>query len=97
MYSVKTLTAENTFTDAIAIIGQFNVSISGTFSGTVTLQRKFSDETDWFDINSWTAAFEGWDEEPSSRSTIPEIVTYRLGFKTGDFSSGSAKCRIGQP
>ena len=31
MYSVKTLTAENTFTDAIAIIGQFNVSISGTF------------------------------------------------------------------
>lgn len=97
MYSVKTLTAENTFTDPIAIAGQFNVSISGTFAGTVTLQRKFPGETDWFDINSWTATFEGWDVEPTSRTTIPEVVSYRLGFKSGNFSSGSAKCRVGQP
>jgi hypothetical protein len=33
--TTKTLSAQNTFTDAVHIIGDFNVSISGTFAGTI--------------------------------------------------------------
>ena len=35
------LTAENTFTDWIYSTKEFNLSISGTFVGTITVQRAF--------------------------------------------------------
>ena len=78
--TTKTLSAENTFTDAIHIIGDFNLSVSGTFAGTVTVQRS-TDGTVWRDVNTFTAPFEGVGHDPMKNF-------YRAGIKTGDYTSG---------
>ena len=46
----RTLTGENQFCDPGEIIGYFNISISGTWVGTVTVQRSFDDGSTWFDV-----------------------------------------------
>ena len=78
----KTLSAQNTFTDAVHIIGDFNLSVSGTFVGTVTVQRS-TDGITWHDVNAFTAPFEGVGYDPMKNY-------YRAGIKTGDYTSGSA-------
>lgn len=82
------ITAQNTFTDAVQLSGWFNVSISGTFSATVTIQRSFDNST-WRDVDSWTAPTEEVGMEP-------EVCWYRIGVKTGNFTSGTASVRLGQ-
>jgi hypothetical protein len=84
--TTKTLSAENTFTDAVLIIGDFNISIAAStlpaFSGTVTAQRS-TDGTVWRDVDTWvsTSAEEvGYD---------PMKMYYRAGIKTGNYSAGS--------
>lgn len=93
-----TLTAENTYTDWIDLddgtrrhdpgFGRLNVSISGTWAGTLTLQRRFADDTTARDVETYTANYEDaiLDMEPG--------IDYRIGFKTGDFSSGTATVRL---
>lgn len=82
------ITAQNIFTDAVQLSGWFNVSISGTFSATVTIQRSFDNST-WRDVDSWTAPTEEVGMEP-------EVCWYRIGVKTGNFTSGTASVRLGQ-
>lgn len=84
----KTITAQNTFTDAVQITGWFNLSISGTFSATVTAQRS-TDNANWNDVDSWTAPIEIVGMEP-------EVIWYRFGVKTGAYTSGSVVIRVGQ-
>lgn len=85
--TTKTISAQNTFTDAVQINGWFNLSVSGTFSATVTAQRS-TDGENWVDIDSWTTPVEtvGMD---------PELMYYRVGVKTGGFTSGSIVVRLG--
>lgn len=86
-----TVTAENTFTVPAAFLGTFNVSVVGsTFVGTVTLQRSFDKGFVWGDVDSWTADTEEWKFEPEGG------VMYRLGCKTGGFTSGSVAVRLSQ-
>lgn len=84
-YATKTITAENTFTDTAVFDGDFNFSVSGTFSNnpTVTVQRS-TDGSSWVDVDTFTAAgeFVGFEPEPS--------MYYRAGVKTGEFGSGSS-------
>lgn len=80
--------AENTFTDSVRLEGYFNVSISGTFVATVFVQRSIDNST-WVDVNSFTAPFEGTGFDP-------EIMYYRIGVKTGGFTSGTAVVRLGR-
>jgi hypothetical protein len=80
--TTKTISAQNTFTDTIHIVGDFNLSISGTFVGTVTVQRS-TDEVGWRDVNTFSAPFEGVGYDPVKNY-------YRAGIKTGDYTSGSA-------
>jgi hypothetical protein len=80
--TTKTLSAQNTFTDPVFIIGDFNLSISGTFSGTVTVQRS-TDGTTWRDVDTWTIPVEEVGYDPMKNF-------YRAGFKTGQYTSGSA-------
>ncbi len=87
-----TLTAENTFSDEFRIKPGtfFNVKAEGTFVGTVTLQWQF-DGTGTFedyasDDKKWAGTFIH-DES---------FVIFRIGFKTGDFTSGSVNVRISQ-
>jgi hypothetical protein len=80
------LSAENTFTSSIDLVGHFNLSISGTFVATVTVQRSF-DNTNWFDVDTFTSPIETYGFDPSQ-------VYYRAGIKTGAYTSGTAVISI---
>jgi len=86
--TTKAISAENTFSDAVNLEGYFNISISGTFVATVTVQRSYDGST-WHDVDSWTAPSEetGFD---------PEFCQYRIGVKTGGYTSGTVNVRIGE-
>jgi len=81
------IAAQNTFTTAKMLQGDFNVSISGTFAATVTVQRS-PDNTNWFDVNTFTTPIE-------TAGFEPELMWYRVGVKTGDYTSGTAAVRLG--
>lgn len=83
----KSITAQNTFTDPVQLTGNFNFSVSGTFSATVTVQRS-TDNSTWRDVDTFTAATEEVGYEP-------EVMWYRAGVKTGAFTSGTVDVRLG--
>ena len=86
----KAVTAENTFSDGLYTEGAFNLSISGTFSATVTVQRSFDQGSTWRDVDTFTAPIETYGNDPEP------VVVYRAGVKTGDFTSGTVNIRIGR-
>lgn len=86
------LAAENTFGDTIRVTGVgddriFALSISGTWVGTITLQRSLvSESTGFADIAPYTAGgTQNYDDQLDN-----SITWYRLGFKTGNYTSGTA-------
>ena len=82
-----TIEAADTFSDAVQLLGNFNLSVSGTFSGTLTVQRS-RDRSTWHDVDTFTSPTEefGFD---------PEQNWYRVGCKAGELASGSVMVRIG--
>jgi hypothetical protein len=74
--------AQNTFTDSIKLSGPFDLSISGTFVGTVTVQRSY-DNSSWKDVDTFTSPTEDYGFQP-------EIAWYRAGIKTSEYTSGTA-------
>ena len=78
----KSITAENTFSDSLPLVGHFNLSISGTFVATVTVQRSFDSGSTWLDVDTFTSSTETYGFDPHQ-------VYYRVGVKTGDFTSGT--------
>jgi hypothetical protein len=86
----RTITGENTFTDACGITSYFNISISGTWEGVVTVQRSFDLGSTWFDVATWTANTQEYGFEPE------QGVQYRIGVKAGELTSGSPVLRISQ-
>lgn len=86
----KQITAGDTFSDAALVKGDFNVSIQGTFSATVTVQRSYDQDTisNWEDVETFTTAVERIGFEPES-------MYYRVGVKSGEFTSGTIDIRIG--
>jgi hypothetical protein len=93
------ITAENTFTEAISPLtdsadkvrndlGFLNAQVYGFGSATVTLQIAYDYGTAFLDLDSFTADsyFTIQDYEPGT--------SYRLGVKTGDYTSGTITCRI---
>ena len=85
----KTITAQNSFTTPVRLTGFFNLSIVGTFVATITVQRSFDEMATWNDVDTFTKPTEDWGMEP-------EVCWYRVGVKTGEFTSGSASVRLGQ-
>jgi len=86
----RSISAENLYTDAVELRSFFNVSISGTWVATITCQRSFDFGSTWFDVKSWTANVQEYGFEPETK------VYYRMGIKTGAFTSGTAVIRISQ-
>lgn len=86
----KEVTAENTFSDGLYTEGAFNLSISGTFVATITVQRSFDQGSTWRDVDTFTAPIETYGTDPEP------VVVYRAGVKTGDFTSGTVNIRIGR-
>ena len=86
----RSIASENLFTDAAEILGYFNISISGTWAGTVTVQRSFDSGSTWFDVATWTDNTQEYGFEPERG------VYYRIGMKLGGYSSGSPVLRLSQ-
>ncbi|RWP18876.1 MAG: hypothetical protein EOR00_09575 [Mesorhizobium sp.] len=82
------ITAQNTFTPAVLIQADniFDVSISGTFVATVTVQRS-KDEVTWFDVESFT-------ERAEKAGVSGSAWYFRVGVKTGAFTSGTVVAEI---
>lgn len=76
--------------DGIVIKGGYNLSISGTFDATVTLQRSFDGGANFRDMETYDEPVESWDIE------VELGVLYRAGIKGGDYTSGTALVRIGR-
>jgi len=68
--------------------GNLNLSISGTWVGTVTLQRMFPDTAEWQDVATYTE-----NAEKSITDYEPGVI-YRAGIKTGAFTSGTCNVRL---
>jgi hypothetical protein len=90
-HSSGLIAASNAYTDPIYVTGVSNLSISGTWAGTVTLQRSFDNGANWMDVTSFTA-----DVESNSEFESESGVCYRAGFKPGNYNSGTANIRISQ-
>lgn len=93
------LSADDTYSDAIRVTGVtsgriFNLAIFGTWTGTITLQRSFDSESAGFtDYQTYTANTATAIDDDLDNS----IVWYRLGFKTGDYGSGTADVSLSFP
>lgn len=85
----KTINADNTFTDPVRLTGFFNLSLTGTFVATITVQRSFDEKATWNDVDTFTGPTEDYGVEP-------EVCWYRVGIKTGEYTSGSVTVRMGQ-
>ncbi len=81
------------WSDSIRVSGvgegrRFSFVISGTWAGTVTIQQSIGDEGAWTDYATYIS---------NISSTVDggldnQIVYYRIGIDTGDYTSGSAEC-----
>ncbi len=84
----RSITGENLFTDPVKLTGFFNISLSGTWSATVTVQRSFDKGSTWFDVETFVSNTQEYGFEPESG------VYYRVGVKTGNFSSDTVVARL---
>lgn len=91
----QTVTAENQFTGDIRVTGvgttrNVEVVITGTFTATVTLQRSLGESGSWTDVTTYTTA-----TTVTYNDTLDNnIAFYRIGVKTGDYTSGTADCSL---
>lgn len=89
------ISADDTFSDPIRVVGvgeerRFSISITGTWSGTVTVQYSVGEPGAWIDYltyaaNTAAAAVDGQDNQ---------IIYYRIGIKAGDYTSGTAEVAL---
>lgn len=82
-----TLTGDDQYTASTQLIGDMSLSISGTFTGTVTVQRSFDLGATWRDVDTFTRPTEEVGFEPA-------LLTYRVGVKSGSPWSGSAVVQL---
>ena len=89
------ITAENNFTNTIEVTGvgtarSFTVSLTGTWTATVTLQRSFDDGASWIDVTTYTINT----STTYSDGLDNQIILYRIGVKTGNFTSGTVAATL---
>jgi hypothetical protein len=76
-------------------IAQFNVSVWGTFVGTVQLERTFDSGTNWLPITSGGSASFKYTAPASEQQTEPEqTAQYRLNCTA--YTSGTINYRLSQ-
>lgn len=85
-------TAEDQYSDPIRITGvgasqrTFTIVRSGTFTATITLQRSVGEVGAWVDVTTYTTAA----TVTYNDALDNQIIFYRLGIKTGNYTSGTA-------
>lgn len=77
------LTAADQFSPVIGVVGDLSLSISGAFTGTVTVQRSFDEGLTWLDVDHFTQPTEEVGFEPAG-------CHYRVGVKAGESWAGTA-------
>lgn len=79
----------------IARRGDFNISLSGTFSATVQLERSFDGGTTWLPVTYIDGTAISWTAPISTSFSEPELgVQYR--FNCTAYTSGTVSWRISQ-
>ena len=92
-----TLSGAGQATDSIRATGvqaanDFDLDISGTWSGTITLQYSINEEGSWVDEATYTT---NGSRHRTPGDNFDNVVAYwRLTFKPGDYTSGSATCTL---
>ncbi len=84
------IAAQNVFSQPIELCGAFNISLSGTWTATVHLQRSFDQGATWQDVQALSSNAELVGDEPERG------VLYRFGVKTGNYTSGTVAGRLSQ-
>ena len=92
------IAAQNTFTNTIRVTGtstarSFTVSLTGTWTATVTLQRSFDDGASWIDVTTYTVNT----TTTYSDGLDNQIVLYRIGVKTGDYGANTVAASLAYP
>ena len=90
------VTGEGQWSSSIRVVGVDNsrifvVNISGTWTATVTLQRSIDDESSWTDVTTYTTNQTNVNYDDALDN---QIIFYRIGVDTGDFTSGTASCSL---
>lgn len=88
----------NQFSDPIRVTGvagarAFALVITGTFTATVTLQYSVSEPGAWLTAATYSAATALSYEDGLDN----QVIFYRIGIKTGEYTSGTAACTISSP
>lgn len=89
------LSGADQYTNPIRVFGvgasrAFSVTVSGTWSATVTLQRSVGAPGDWTSFETYTS-----NQSKSVNDGLDNIeVYYRIGIKTGEHTSGTAAARL---
>ena len=76
-----TITGDDEWTDSIRLSGAFDLSIAGSFTATITVQRSYDNST-WRDVDTFTSPIE-------TTGFQGEIAYYRAGVKALEFTSGT--------
>lgn len=93
------IAAANTFTSTIEVTGtgeqrRFAITITGTWSGTITLQRSVGVTGNWVDVATYTTTNQA---TTYADGLDNQDVFYRIGFKTAQYTSGTAVCTLDYP
>ena len=83
---ISTLTGANQFSTSISIVGDMSLTVSGTFTGNVVVQRSFDGLT-WHNVETITSATEKVGFEAAG-------CQYRVGVEAGEPWSGTAVAGI---
>lgn len=93
MANVTASLAANGSTDQLQIRGHFNLSLSGTWAATVTVERSWN-QTDWFAVDTFTSNYEGvgFDaEEVFYRATVSGYASGTVVIRISDNRDFGAK------
>lgn len=96
----ETFTGDNQFSGHIKVTGldsgpgtrNFTFSITGTWTGTISLQRSVGEPGAWTDVPGATYTTSG--SYSYNDQLDNQIIYYRLGIKTGNYGSGTASISI---
>lgn len=85
------ISSANTFTNPIRVVGvgesrRYTYTIAGVWVATVTIQRSVGAVGFWEDVTQKTSN----DTQTDNDGLDNQIVFYRIGIKTGDYTSGTA-------
>lgn len=89
------LSGDDQYTDHIIVTGLtatrgFVIGKSGTWSGTLTLQKSYDEGASWADVATYTT-----NGSVSFNDALDnQEIWYRIGFKTGDYTSGTCAANL---